>query len=415
MNPNAASWGITCIPSHPRPYHPKRSRMVHAGAVLALGALVLSGCTSLGASGPSSSKIDKSQGQQLGDAQIAVVDLTDAVARRIIATHRGDTFRGAFGDVPVIGQTIGRGDTLDISIWEAPPAALFGTLTGSMPLPVTAAMAPTTAQSSPLPPQMVGEDGTITIPFAGAIMAAGLTPQQLERAISGRLKGMAHLPQVVVRITSNRSATATIVGDVTNSTVIPLTAKGERLLDAFASAGGFKQPTSKMTLRLTRGTQTVSQPLDSVLLDPAQNIRLQAGDVVTAMFQPYTFTALGAVGTSAEIPFEGTGLTLAQALGRTGGLQDNRANIKGVFIFRLEKPDVVDGEVGQQFTPDGRIPVIYRLSLSDPKAFFISQSFPINDGDVLYVSNAPGADLQKFVTIASSMAFSIIGIGNAVK
>jgi polysaccharide export outer membrane protein len=56
---------------------------------------------------------------------------------------------------------------------------------------------------------------------------------------------------------------------------------------------------------------------------------LHPDDVVTALYQPYSFTALGAVGRNAEIDFEGTGLTLTQALGRIGGLRDDRADIKG--------------------------------------------------------------------------------------
>jgi polysaccharide export outer membrane protein len=65
-------------------------------------------------------------------------------------------------------------------------------------------------------------------------------------------------------------------------------------------------------------------------------------------------------------------------------------------------------------TPDGRIPVIYRVDLGDPASFFVAQSFPIRNKDVLYVSSAPLADLQKFVSIVSSMAFSVIGITNSI-
>lgn len=378
---------------------------------------LLSGCASLGASGPSGGRVAQSDGGLVGGAQIAVVNLTDSVARRVIKTHDTTSFTDAFGDGPAMGQVIGAGDTLDISIWEAPPAALFGSITGATPISATAALAPATMQSSVLPPQMVAEDGTITIPFGGTIKAAGLSAQQLDRAIVARLSGKAHMPQVMVRVTGNRSASVTVVGDVTNSTPVPLTAKGERLLDALASAGGVKQPTGKTTLRLTRGTRSVSQPMESVLLNPAQNVRLQPGDVVTALFQPYSFIALGAVGSSGEVPFEGTGLTLAQALGRVGGLQDNRASVRGVFIFRLEKPKALDPAIstGRTLTPDDRLPVIYKVDLSDPRSFFVSQSFPIRNGDVLYISNAPVADIQKFVTIVSSMAFSIIGITNAVQ
>ena len=60
--------------------------------------------------------------------------------------------------------------------------------------------------------------------------------------------------------------------------------------------------------------------------------RLQPGDVVTALFQPYSFTALGATGRVDEINFETQGITLAQALARANGLIDQRSNAKGVFV-----------------------------------------------------------------------------------
>lgn len=36
---------------------------------------------------------------------------------------------------------------------------------------------------------------------------------------------------------------------------MPLTAKGERLLDALAAAGGVHQPVVKMSLQITHGSQ----------------------------------------------------------------------------------------------------------------------------------------------------------------
>ena len=50
------------------------------------------------------------------------------------------------------------------------------------------------------------------------------------------------------------------------------------------------------------------------------------------------------------------------------------------------------------------VPVIYRLDLSDPNGFFMAQQFPITNRDVIYVSNAPFTDVQKVMTVASSVA-----------
>jgi len=296
---------------------------------------------------------------------------------------------------------VGLGDVLDISIWEAPPAALFGSAGADTRL---ATSSTSIARGTSLPTQVVDNNGVIQIPFVGGIRAEGKTLQAIAEDIRMRLARKANQPQVIVRMAGNAASNVTVVGDVANSTRMPLTPKGERLLDALASAGGVKQAVGKMTVQITRGRVVESLPLEAVIRDPRQNIRLQPDDVVTVLFQPYAFTALGATGRNEEIPFEGTGLSLAQALGRIGGLQDQRADAKGVFIFRFEDRAALGYSADSvvKTTPEGKIPVIYRIDLKSPETFFAAQSFPIRDKDVLYVSNAPLADLQKFLTIISS-------------
>jgi polysaccharide export outer membrane protein len=264
---------------------------------------------------------------------------------------------------------------------------------------------------------MVNDAGTINVPFAGEVEVAGRTTTQVEKEIVARLAGRAHQPQAVVRMVQNEARNVTIVGEVGASRRVPITARGERLLDVLASAGGPRQPVSKTTVQLSRAGVTTSMPLDAIIRDPAQNIRVQPDDVVTVAFQPYSFIALGAVSQNAEVPFEGAGLTVAQALGRIGGLRVDSADIGGVFIFRLEDPAAVDPAILHDVRrmDDGRIPVIYRLNLREPASFFAAQSFAIRDDDLLYVSTALGADLQRFVSTISSVAFSTIAIGDAVK
>ncbi|MCW2391910.1 polysaccharide export outer membrane protein [Sphingobium sp. B1D7B] len=328
----------------------------------------------------------------MADTRIRIIDVTDAVARNILASNRQALFSESLGEGQAIGSVIGKGDLLDIAIWEAPPAALFGAAGGNTQLTSSS-----TARGTSLPDQMVDSDGQIVVPFAGRIRADGRTPQDIAREITSRLVGKAHQPQVIVRLVRNSAANVTVVGDVAGSARIPLTARGERVLDVLAAAGGVKQPVNKMTIQITRGAQVTSLPLETVIRDPSQNVRLQPDDVMTVLFQPYSFTALGAVGRSEELPFEATGLTLAQAMGRVAGLQDSRADVKGVFVFRLENPAALSPEIRitSQTTSDGKVPVIYRINMKDPSTFFIAQSFPIQNKDILYVSNAPLADIQK--------------------
>ncbi len=376
--------------------------------------LAAAGCSSLGATGPSTRAVMHSESATVAQAQIKIIPVTDAVARRVLAAHESSLFSEKLGDAPIAGTTIGRGDVLQVTIWEAPPALLFGG-SQSFGSPDTSALLDASnglGLRTGIPEMMVDDNGQIRVPFAGSIQAAGRTPRQVEREITARLAGKAHDPQVTVQISRNQSANVTVVGEVVNNTRVPLTPRGERLLDIIAAAGGVKQPVGKVTIQITRGDTVAYLPLEAVIRDPAQNIRLGPNDVVTALFQPFSFTALGATGTSAEVPFESTGLTLAQALGRDGGLKEDRADIRGAFIFRLEDPKALDPAVAAtaRRTPDGRIPVIYRIDLGDPSTFFAAQSFPMQDKDVLYVSRAPLADLQRFVSIVASMAFPVINI-----
>jgi polysaccharide biosynthesis/export protein len=396
-----------------------KSGRIKLGRAIAVTAMLsMAACSTLGQGGPSSSAIRKADGVVVGNSQIKVIDVTDAVARRVMQAQRLPLLSEAIGDAAPTDTVIGRGDLLQVTIWEAPPAVLFGGNTsfgggngGGMGASGTAV-----GQNSTIPEMMVDEGGRVRLPFVGAVRAAGLTPPQVEREIASRLRGMAHDPQVSVRIAQNVSSTVAVVGDVTTSGRIPITPRGERLLDAIAAAGGVTQAVGKVSVQVSRDGREALVPLEAVIRDPNQNIRLGPNDIVTVLFQPFKFTALGATNTSAEIPFESTGITLAEALGRVGGLKDERANVRGGFIFRFEDPAALDPTVAATSprTPDGRVPVIYRVDLRNPATLFAAQNFPMRNKDVLYVSTAPLSDLQRFVSILSSMAFTFIGLGQAV-
>jgi polysaccharide export outer membrane protein len=248
------------------------------------------------------------------------------------------------------------------------------------------------------------------VPFAGSIQAAGRTVQEIAAEVVARLRGKANQPEVMVRRSKNTSAMVTLVGEFSSNLRIPLTPGGERVLDALAAAGGVRQPINKVTLRLTRGGRSVAMPLDMLIQDPLQNVPLRAGDVLTAQFQPLSFTALGATGRNEEIAFEAKGISLAQAMARVGGLQDGRSDAQGVFLFRFERPDALPNWPRQPVatTVDGQVPVVYRLDLRNPASFFAIQGFEMRDKDVLYVSNAPAAELQKFLTLVFSIVYPVI-------
>jgi polysaccharide export outer membrane protein len=267
-----------------------------------------------------------------------------------------------------------------------------------------------------LPELMVGPSGTIPVPFAGQIPSAGRTLRQIEQTIVAKLHGKAHKPQAIVRIARNATANVSVVGDVATPGRVPLTPRGERLLDIIAQAGGTKQSVDRMTVQVTRGNTTVTMPMQAVVQEPRHNIILRSDDVVTALYQPNSFTVLGAAGKNEEVRFEGVGLSLSQALGRVGGLQDMRADPKGVFVFRWEPAERMRALAPAQGPePGARIPVVYQVDLKSPETFLAAQNFAMRNGDVMFISNSPTADFQRFVNILASSVLPAVSVTNSVR
>jgi polysaccharide biosynthesis/export protein len=384
---------------------PRTCRYVPAKAApVVLAAVLLAGCAGFIPSvGPSRGAIESTK-TPIGVAAIQVVDVDDSVTRALLAQRTQRLFSETLRGPPHVSRTVGAGDVLEVSIWEAAPATLFGELP-ALQLPGAIA----TSHATTLPEQMVDDEGYISVPFAGRILAAGNTLEVIEAEISRRLTGKANQPQVLVRRTHNYSANATVVGEVTNSTRVPLVPGNDHLLDALAAAGGVRQPVNKMTIQVTRAQAVYSLPLETIIRDPGQNVPLQPGDVVTALYQPFSFNALGATGKNDEINFETQGISLAQALARSGGLMDQRSNPRGVFIFRFEPKNVLTWpREPVMATPEGLVPVVFRIDLANPSSFFLMQSFPIENRDVLYVSNAPVTELQKFLNLLFTVAYPIL-------
>ena len=371
--------------------------------MLLLCVSLLTACSSLPTSGPSTRNV-VALGQQPATAEVPEVELIDvngAVAQSLYQAQVNQSFAQLGDGTSSIGA-INIGDVLDITIWEAPPAVLFGgalSSTGSG-----------NAQQTKLPEQMVSSSGTISVPFIGDVSVLGKTPVQVQNIIKGRLKKMANQPQVMVRMVQNNAANVSVIR-AGNSVRMPLTAAGERVLDAVAAVGGSTANVQDTNVQLTRGNVVRTIALEDLVAHPRQNILLRRGDVVTMITNPSTFTSMGAVGHTQQIGFSVKGLSLAEAVGRMGGLQDYRADARGVFVFRYAPLSELPPEKQSKWAEKGygdraEIPVVYRLNLADANSMFWMQRFPVKDKDVVYVSNAPMAEVRKFLSFVFSPVVS---------
>ncbi len=372
-----------------------------AVAVMGLLACLMAGCSALPTAGPTARDVAH---QEVKDNQTRfdLVDVDDNVVAALLA-EPSESFRARFKKYGLPPQPkIGIGDSVVVSIWEAAGGGLFS----ASPTDHVSAG----SRSVTIPEQVVGRDGGISVPFAGRVPVAGHLPVEVQRTIEERLAEKAIEPQVIVTVTRSLSNSATVTGEVIAGARVPLSLKGDRLLDLIAAVGGARSPVYETFVRLSRDGVTATIPMEALVSNPAENIYVQPGDVLTLVRLPQSFTAFGATGANAQIPFSAEKMTLVEALAKAGGLQDLRSDPAGVFLFRFEPPKIVNalGRPQLRTGPDGSSPVVYRLDLRDAKSYFLAQRFPIEDKDIIYVANADLNELQKFFTLLNTLTGPVI-------
>src|SRR3982074_3429113 len=322
------------------------------------------------------------------------------------------TLKGAFPDKRAKPtQVVGVGDILNISIFEAAPGGLFtpGQASGARP-----------GNFVDLPPQAVDQKGSIYVPYAGEIPAAARTIPDIQQAIVARLRNRAIEPQVVVSLNQQHSSVVSVLGGVNTPGVLALNSVGERLLALIARAGGPKFQAIESYVTLQRNGQPVRVLLSRVVHDPRENIFIRPNDVIFVTREAPTFTALGALnqnvfGFNSEIPFDVETLTLAQAMGKAGGLNDQQSDPSELYVYRYEDRHFLEklGADVTRFTFD-KIPTIYRLNLRDPSGMLLAAGFQMRSKDVMYVANAKVVDYYKLLLLINNTTSAVRNVNSAV-
>ncbi|WP_426051967.1 polysaccharide biosynthesis/export family protein [Brevundimonas sp. SL161] len=346
-------------------------------------ASILAGCSTLPRDGPSNRAVVRGATE---NADYAIVDLDYAAAERIkaVADQTFGSLAGAASLAPV--DVIGQGDQLAIAIYE-PSGALFGGGGGNDGI---------RSGNQTLPAVVVDRNGNVAVPFAGPVRVSGLTTTEAAGAIRRALIGRVGNPQVSVTLATNVSNAVTVLGEVKQPGRAPLSTNADTILDVIAAAGGASRPSQDVEVQIRRGDQTFVAPLTAVTTRFAENIRLQSGDQINLVYQPRRFSSFGALGAVTQQDMPAGDLTLADALSRSGGLNDGAANARSVLIFRFERPEVAQAlGLTQPATPKG-VPVVYRLNLEEGVGFFTASSFLIQPNDIIYAPRALSAEVGKF-------------------
>lgn len=283
---------------------------------------------------------------------------------------------------------VGNGDILSVIVWDHPElTAPFGSF-----------------NSAGEQGNVVRDDGTIYYPFVGSVKSTGRTAREIRDELTVRLSEYIESPQLDIRVAAYRSQHFFVAGAVKNPGTFPVTDIPVTILDAINLAGGLNDSADLFDVRLTRDGLSASLPLYEILYDGdvSKNLRLQHGDVIhVGPNERRQVFVLGEVIQPQSLPMTNRPLSLTQALSTVGGIQESRADGRGVYVIRAtDASDLID---------------VYRLDISEAWALALGDDFMLRPRDVVYVSAAPITRWNRWVSnVLPSLQglFNIDRIGN---
>jgi len=368
-----------------------------ARPIAALAACAVLASCGLPQVGPNKRQIFSGSVQREGDAFIVAVN--DRVTRAT-AVVPALGFSDAFKNAGQLGSdTIRPGDVLGITVYENVDDSLLG------------------VEGAPATLEEVQVDGAgfIFIPYAGRIKAAGNSPEAIRRIITNKLADQTPDPQVEVRRAAGDGATVSLIGAVGGQGVYPIERPTRSLATMLARSGGITIEPEIAQVTIIRGSKRGKIWFEDLYRHPELDIALRGGDKILVEQDTRAFTALGATGAQARVPFETQNLSAIEAIAQVGGLLAASADPTGVFVLRNE-PEVVAEQVLGRNDLEGAQRLVYVLNLTEPNGMFMARDFVIRDGDTLYVTEAPFTQWTKVIsaitgTAASADSLASIGSG----
>ncbi len=296
---------------------------------------------------------------QLTARNIAIYDKprNSAAGRTTLKASSGWTYR------------VGSGDILDIVVWDHP----------ELTMPAGERRTP---QESGL---RVQADGSFFYPFVGQVAARGLTPATIRKNLTLKLSEFIPDPQVEVRVVAYNSQAVSVTGRVITPSRLPLTDVPLTLLEAIDAAGGLVEDADASAVSVRRGGRTYSVDLKAFLEQGAggNNPTMLHGDVVNIpKLEVAEAYLLGQIVKPDTVDLSRDDVSLTQALTRVGGLEEDSADARGIFVFRNTSAGIK----------------VYQLDASNPTAFLLGTHFTLQPADVVYVTTAPLARWNRVIT-----------------
>ena len=286
-------------------------------------------------------------------------------------------------------RIIAPGDVLGVVLWSTEENSL---LTGP------------NERATTLEGLTVSSTGEVFVPYVGNVRVAGMSPDHAREVIQERLTSVSPSVQVQLDIAENRGSMVSLVGGVSKPGAYPMPDQSYTVLSLIAEGGGVPPNLNNPQIRLIRGDAIYGTSVDRLYDNPALDTTLRTGDKVIVQPDERFFLSLGATGNESVYPFPRDEISAIEALSIMGGVNDARANPKGILVLRNYPVSAV--------RPDGSGPsherVVFTLDLTTADGLFSAGQFPILSGDLVYATESRLTSTQTILSVLGNS----LGIAN---
>lgn len=218
-------------------------------------------------------------------------------------------------------------------------------------------------------------DGNIQLPLIGQVHLAGKTLPEATRYLRSQFAKYLKTPDVIVRVVSYEGQRYFVNGQVTKSGQYTLDDQPVSIYSALSMAGGVNSTTGDNTnIQLIRNGQTYN--LNTVKLEKEgyslHKLLVQPNDTifVNAKLDQKIYV-MGESTKTESIQIRDQGMTLADVLGESQGINPTSASAARIYVMRTDLKS--------------KTSTIYHLNLTDFGNFTLANQFQMQKNDIVYV------------------------------
>ncbi|GAA0321655.1 polysaccharide biosynthesis/export family protein [Psychrobacter aestuarii] len=220
----------------------------------------------------------------------------------------------------------------------------------------------------------VDQQGYIQFPLIGRIKASGMSVPQFTANLRSRLQRYLKYPDPQVKVTDYRGNRFFIDGEVAKSGEFNISDAPVSLYTAISMAGGATEEGDTDNITLNRNGQSYQVSFQALrqMGASANQIYLRDGDSIHVNSKDINRVyVLGEFGKVAPVPILEQGLSLAQVIGESAGLNPNTANAAKIYVVR-DQPGTNQAD-------------IYYVDMQQITSFALANRFEMQPNDIIYV------------------------------